>query len=315
MLPRSGKQKETVNVQTGKTIMRKSSLTVIAVCATLLWTGAVHAEPSPLTCTQRQVQDVNELAFELNLGQQLLCTADLTAHGCDANVCSPQAFPATGQTTPYAVGVDDGAIKAGAALSYTDNGDGTITDNNTKLMWEKKSWDGSLHDWNYYYPWSGLCQDGATLCGTSADCSAQTPTTCTATDNQGTGTIFQWVAQLNAARFAGHTDWRVPNVKELQSIVDYQYLGRAVDAAFNTSCQEGCTVDGAGSTTMCSCTQGGSYWSATTDPASSFYAFLVFFNIGNVIDFAKSDVSYARAVRSGLWGHLKKGKFTYAKAR
>lgn len=78
--------------------------------------------------------------------------------------------PATGQTTSYAPG-DDGAIKAGAALSYTDNGDGTITDNNTKLMWEKKSnGDGSLDDMDKVYSWTGVCSDGATACETNADC-------------------------------------------------------------------------------------------------------------------------------------------------
>jgi hypothetical protein len=30
------------------------------------------------------------------------------------------------------------------ARSYTDNGDGTITDNETGLMWEKKSYAGSV---------------------------------------------------------------------------------------------------------------------------------------------------------------------------
>src|SRR5437899_1127498 len=60
---------------------------------------------------------------------------------CTANVCAPrttkcQAFPATGQTTSFHAG-DDGATQAGAPLSYTDNGDGTITDENTGLMWEK----------------------------------------------------------------------------------------------------------------------------------------------------------------------------------
>ncbi len=65
-----------------------------------------------------------------------------------------RAFPATGQTTCWnSAGTviacagtgQDGDIRAGATLSYTDNGDGTITDNNTGLMWEKKSRDGSVN--------------------------------------------------------------------------------------------------------------------------------------------------------------------------
>lgn len=144
-------------IQKKRSIMRNPRLTVVA-CTLLLCAGTAQAKskPPPLTCAQRQIQDVNELTSELTVGRAL-CTADLTTHGCDANVCSLQAFPATGQTSSYAAG-DDGAIKAGAALSYTDNGDGTITDNNTKLMWEKKSnGDGSLHDMNNGYSWALLC--------------------------------------------------------------------------------------------------------------------------------------------------------------
>jgi len=122
-------------------------------------------------------------------------------------------FPATGQTTSHTAG-DDGAIKAGAALSYTDNGDGKITDNNTKLMWEKKDQAGGLHDVGNKYPWAGLCTPSAAECSTDADWGGGT---CNAGEPM---TIFQWLAQLNGAGFAGHTDWRVPNVKELQSIVD-----------------------------------------------------------------------------------------------
>ena len=77
------------------------------------------------------------------------------------------AFPASGQTTAFSAdkndGIaepvavpDDGTVQAGADLSYTDNGDGTITDNNTGLMWEKKSDDGDLlHDKDNSYYWSG----------------------------------------------------------------------------------------------------------------------------------------------------------------
>src|SRR5437773_4101103 len=73
--------------------------------------------------------------------------AQLPARRCEAAHLSRQAFPATGQTTVFHTG-DDGDIQAGATLSYTDNGDGTITDNNTCLIWEKKSFDGTIHDVN-----------------------------------------------------------------------------------------------------------------------------------------------------------------------
>ena len=53
----------------------------------------------------------------------------------------------------------DGAgldIRAGAALSYTDNEDGKITDNNTGLMWEKKDDNNTypLHDKSTAYTWA-----------------------------------------------------------------------------------------------------------------------------------------------------------------
>ena len=86
-------------------------------------------------------------------------------------------------------------------------------------------------------------------------------------------TIFQWVEQLNeGAGFAGHTDWRIPNVKELQSIVDYGNGNPAVDAAFNTNCTAPCTV------TTCSRTQySAPYWSSTTTAGGSATAWFVYF--------------------------------------
>src|SRR3989338_4724914 len=62
-------------------------------------------------------------------------------------------LPQTGQTISYAAG-DDGDIRAGVAWPnprFTDNGNGTVTDNLTGLMWTKnanlagfKSWQGVL---------------------------------------------------------------------------------------------------------------------------------------------------------------------------
>jgi hypothetical protein len=41
---------------------------------------------------------------------------------------------------------------------FTDNGDGTILDCRRGLMWEKKSWDGSIHDFKATFTWGGECQ-------------------------------------------------------------------------------------------------------------------------------------------------------------
>ena len=81
----------------------------------------------------------------------LLASWPTASHG----QCAGCKFPATGQMTcwdtngnviPCAGTGQDGDLRKGAPLSYTDNGNGTVTDNNTGLVWEKLSMDGSVHD-------------------------------------------------------------------------------------------------------------------------------------------------------------------------
>jgi len=163
----------------------------------------------------------------------------------------------------------DGDIQAGAPLSYTDNGDGTITDNTTGLVWEKLSMDGSVHDVGNTYTWDQA--------------------------------FSAHVATLNSASFAGHTDWRVPNVKELESIHNWQNFSPAVSPAFNTNCTSGCTV------LTCSCTTSSTYWSSTSvagqarpgDPPGPTFAWMVGFDDGNVHGVDKSEVNFVRGVRGG----------------
>jgi hypothetical protein len=280
--------------------MRKSSLALIAVCVTLLGAEDGYSRSDQGGAAAGSAQAV-ESGAEAGFSQ--------TAAGCPFFI--EQRLSATGQTSSYVAG-DDGDIRAGAPLRYRDNDDGTITDKNTKLMWEKKDQaSGGLHNWNNTYPWQGTCSNHASrACGINADCErggACTP-------SGGTRyTIFQWVAQLNTPPcFAHHCDWRIPNVKELQSIVDYETYLPPVDTAFNNNCTLGCTVDGAYNTRKCSCTQSagpsqGYYWSGSTyapsplvQPSGSMLAWGVLFGDGDVLSAGKADHDYVRAVRCGF---------------
>lgn len=171
-----------------------------------------------------------------------------------------QQFPATGQTTVYRTG-DDGDVQAGATLDYTDNGDGTITDNNTGLQWAKKSSDGSIHDVDDTYTWEDA--------------------------------FAVYIAGLNTANFAGHNDWRLANAKELQSIVNYQNANPSVSPEFNTNCVSNATV------LTGSCTAASNCWSSTTFASFPNFAWLVNFIDGFVYGDGKFNGLHVRAVRGG----------------
>jgi hypothetical protein len=179
-------------------------------------------------------------------------------------------LPQTGQITCYdAAGTpiactgtgQDGEFQQGLARSFTDNGDGTITDNVTKLMWEKLSDDGSIHDWDNTYTW--------------------------------TAAVTGKMAALNAASFAGHNDWRLPNQFELYSLDNLGVEAPATYDAFNHACVLSCTV------ATCSCTQPSYYWSSTTQKHSPPRAWRVDFSGGGALSDAKLNSYYVRAVRAG----------------
>jgi len=232
-----------------------------------------------------------------NTDGTLACTASCTF---DTSGCQCQAFPVTGQTMCWdssgtAISCSrtgqDGDVRAGASLSYTDNGDGTITDNNTGLMWEKKDDNnaGGVHDKDTSYTWANAlgtfipqlnnrCKNDETV-----DCTTNGDTDCTT----GTG---------DACGFAGHRDWRLANVKELQSIVNYQNFNPAVSSEFNTGCVPTCTV------LTCSCTASAAsdYWSSTTLADSPNDAWgVLFFNGGVNFGNKGGDNLFVRAVRGG----------------
>jgi len=133
--------------------------------------------------------------------------------------------------------------------SYTNNGDGTVTDNVTGLTWVRSP--GSAT-----YTWAAALSS------------------CTATT----------AGNMNyAPGFAGKTDWRLPNVRELMSIVDY---GVAAAPFISASSFPG--------------TESNLYWTSTTYYVPYFnYAWIVFFNDGTVNNDFKTSPYYVRCVRGG----------------
>ena len=190
--------------------------------------------------------------------------------------CGSGGLPQTGQDTcdtggslgacPGSPAGQDGEVQAGVARSYTDNGDGTITDNVTGLMWEKLADDGSLHDRDNVYTWSNA--------------------------------LTVKIAGLNSGVFAGYADWRLPNVMELQSLVDFGQGGSfiPIDGSLQNPCAPVCTV------TTCSCSTIGYTWTSTTQPGAATQAFAVDFfpGSGDTATQPKSTSSFVRAVRGGL---------------
>ena len=89
---------------------------------------------------------------------------------------------------------------------FVDNGDGTVTDTCTGLMWQKDTAD--------------VNGDGEI------------------SEGRGGGDQVRWceaLAYCDNLSFAGHDNWRLPNVRELQSVVDYGRSHPAIDPVFGAA--------------------------------------------------------------------------------
>lgn len=98
---------------------------------------------------------------------------------------------------------DDGHYQNGypkRGARFVDNGDGTITDRATGLMW--------IHD------------VGA-LGGVFGSAG-----------NPSMGTYDTFDAAVAALSFAGHSDWRIPNVKEFVCLMDFGVVEPMIDHTF-----------------------------------------------------------------------------------
>ena len=124
-------------------------------------------------------------------------------------------------------------------------------DNVTGLIWEIKTDDESIHAKDDKYAWSN-CQS-----------------------------VF--IVSLNQQGFGGYSDWRMPTIKELASLVNSHIPA------------PGPTID----TEWFPHTKLLYYWSSTTRASDTDHAWRVFFDDGQVGYYLKSYPCYVRAVRVG----------------
>lgn len=117
-------------------------------------------------------------------------------------ILAPAPVRETGQKTSYAIG-DDGDLRPGVAWPnprFTANGDGTVTDNLTGLIWLENASCGGALRW----------QEALDFCNSLADGSCG----------------------LSDGSIAG--DWHLPSINELYSLIDCQYNDPALSNAAGT---------------------------------------------------------------------------------
>jgi hypothetical protein len=160
-------------------------------------------------------------------------------------------FPKTGQTETYGPR-DDGALQKGMASPtprFTDNGNGTVTDNLTRLVWTKNA---NIFSWRTW---------------------AQALTAANSLKSGDYG--------LSDGSQEG--DWRLPNLRELQSLIDY---GR-----FSPSLPANHPFTGV---------QDDQYWSSTSYGAGSNFAWPVYIGDGRINATEKVSWFYVWCVRDKL---------------
>jgi len=176
---------------------------------------------------------------------------------------------------------------AGPTPRFVDNGDGTVTDNRTCLMWEKMTGTvgtpnpsdprdvNAVYDWSAVDPTSQSISPPYNFDGTAA-----------------TG----FLAVLNTTAFAGHTDWRLPTSAgsasdnptgsdpELESILT---------GLSPTTCSSSALIDPAFGVTI-----PGYFWSSSTYGGDPRFAWAVLFCNGQLPYNIKGFTCYVRAVRN-----------------
>jgi len=167
-------------------------------------------------------------------------------------------LPRTGQTVSYAAG-DDGALQKGVTASprFTDNNDGTVTDKLTGLVWLK---DANAPCFFGTQSWSAaLTRVKSIATGT-----------CGLSDNSNAG------------------DWRLPNVVELESLLDLAHFNPALPAGYPFTILP--ITDN--STIPPTTSLPNIYWTSSSDPLHPSFALTVDILSGIIFRYDKALLPY-----------------------
>jgi hypothetical protein len=239
--------------------------------------GQCPSNGDEVSIQQRIVGDSQDLATLLSGAYVTVCGNGVIEVGesCDFNnlngmTCQSLGFVAGQLSCTNTCDLDTSGC---FATRFVDNGDGTVTDHKTGLMWEKKT--GTV---------GTFVNCSMTLCADPHDVN----------NTYSYGTAYtDFLAKLNngdssdgtaiTGCFAGDCDWRLPTSAELQTIL----------LAPNPCGTHPCIDPAFGPTVL------DLYWSATTLAGFPFRAWMVNFIDGFVFHNDKGANIYVRAVRGG----------------
>ena len=188
----------------------------------------------------------------------------------------PSPVPKTWQWVSASPG-DDGDLERGTMWPnprFTDNDDETITDNLTGLMWLKDA--NCILSWYPGFDNDDTVGDGRVTWQHALDFVAGI--------NDGTNS--------NCGGNPPYTDWRLPNVLELQSLIHYGFNNPAVPCTGGLcQWQEGDPFSDLQSS--------GYYWSSTKTAGGTGAAWMVYMTSGVVIGGLTNQTYYVWPVRGG----------------
>ncbi|MCI5157075.1 MAG: DUF1566 domain-containing protein [Candidatus Electrothrix sp. AUS1_2] len=180
----------------------------------------------------------------------------------------------------------NGVSLADQNADYATTPWGCVKDNVTGLIWEVKTDDSGLHDKDDKYTWYNT---DPTTNGGDDGYADYVGNTCYGY-NSGDASTFcnteAYVNRVNAARWCGASNWRMPTRKELMSIVDFEIFRHpAVDTDYFPN------------TMSHSYLSGFFYWTGTPD-YSQYEAYYITFHSGASNGTERRGSGFVRLVRS-----------------